>query len=415
MEPPLFRRKWACRRMAANGLGIILFQYAEWLLGQGYCRNTLHQYTQAVEHFGFWRAKRHPFSRGVTPSEVEEFLTSHVSRCHCPQPAVTTPQTCRAALNRLMTMLGCRKPLARSDEETGAVGTLIRDFDQHLAKVCGLSAATRIYRRRYAREFLAWRFKGKGPDLALCFADFLNYVKVKAPTLKPASVGVMITALRSLIRFWEFKGYCRQGLSRAWPKMPNWKRSPALDVLTGQECRDLLRVVDRNEPAGRRDLAILRLIVDLGLRCTEVAELHLEDIDWHSGTLAIRKSKHRRERLLPLPPLVGKAISNYLRDGRPRSSSRRLFLCHRLPVGQPITPERVRGAVRRAMQRSGINRGGTHRLRHAFATRLHARGASLKEVADVLGHQHFDTTAIYARVNLSHLAKVALPWPRVLP
>jgi hypothetical protein len=51
MESPLFRRKWACRRMAANGLDIILFQYAEWLLGQGYCRNTIHQYTQAVEHF----------------------------------------------------------------------------------------------------------------------------------------------------------------------------------------------------------------------------------------------------------------------------------------------------------------------------------------------------------------------------
>ena len=295
--------------------------------------------TQAVEHFGFWRAKRHPFSQGVTPSEVEEFLTSHLSRCHCPQPAVTTLEACRPALNRLMTMLGCRKPSARSDEETGAVGTLIRDFDQHLAKVCGLSAATRIYRRRYAREFLAWRFKGKGPDLAeLCFADFLSYVKVKAPTLKPASVGVMITALRSLVRFWEFRGYCRSGLSRAWPKMPNWKRSPPLDILTPQECRDLLRVVNRNDPSGRRDLAILRLIVDLGLRCTEVAELLLEDIDWRSGTLAIRKNKQRRERLLPLLPLVGKTILNYLRNGRPKSSSRQLFLCHRLPVGQPITP-----------------------------------------------------------------------------
>jgi integrase/recombinase XerD len=197
--------------------------------------------------------------------------------------------------------------------------------------------------------------------------------------------------------------------------VPKWKRSPALDVLTRQECRDLLRVVDCNEPAGRRDLAILRLIVDLGLRCTEVAEFLLEDIDWHSGTLSIRKNKERRGRLLPLPPLVGKAIINYLRDGRPKSASRHLFLCHRLPVGQPITPGRVRGAVRRAMQRSGISRGGMHRLRHAFATRLHARGASLKEVADVLGHKHFDTTATYARVNLLQLAKVALPWPGVLP
>jgi site-specific recombinase XerD len=111
--------------------------------------------------------------------------------------------------------------------------------------------------------------------------------------------------------------------------------------------------------------------------------------------------------------LVARAILSYLRTGRPSSSSRRVFLCHRLPVGQPMTPERLRGAVRRIMRRSGLTGDGPHRLRHCFATRLHARGASLKEVADVLGHQHFDTTAIYARVNLSQLRKVALPWPRI--
>lgn len=106
-----------------------------------------------------------------------------------------------------------------------------------------------------ATPFLAWRFKEERPDLAeLCFADFLNYVKVKALMLKAASVGVMNTALRSLVRFWEFKGYCRPGLSRAWPKMPNWKRSPPLDTLTRRECRDLLRVVDRNEPSGRSQI-----------------------------------------------------------------------------------------------------------------------------------------------------------------
>ena len=153
-------------------------------------------------------------------------------------------------------------------------------------------------------------------------------------------------------------------------------------------------------------------MTDLGLRGEEIVELCLDDIDWRAGTLVVRKNKQRRERLLPLPPLVAKAILSYLRTGRPSSSSRRLFLCHRLPVGEPMTRERLRGAVRRIMRRSGLTGGGPHRLRHSFATRLHARGASLKEVADVLGHQDFDTTAIYARVNLSQLRKVALPWPR---
>jgi hypothetical protein len=79
MDLSLFLRKWACRRMAANGLGIIFFRYADWLHGKGYSRDTVHQYTQAVEHFGFWRAKHHLISQNVQHSEVAEFLHSHLS------------------------------------------------------------------------------------------------------------------------------------------------------------------------------------------------------------------------------------------------------------------------------------------------------------------------------------------------
>ena len=124
MGSSLFLRKWACRRMAANGLGIILFRYADWLHEKGYRRNTIHLYTQAVEHFGFWRAKRHPRSQSVRASEVAEFLNSHLPRCSCPPPAATSLQTCRSALNRLMTMLGCRNPSSQSCQGEGLRGCL---------------------------------------------------------------------------------------------------------------------------------------------------------------------------------------------------------------------------------------------------------------------------------------------------
>ena len=161
MDSSLFLRKSVCRRMAANGLGIILFRFADWLHANGYSRHTIHLYTQAVEHFGFWRAKHHPGAQNVQPSEVAEFLHSHLSRCDCPAPAATSLQTCQSALNRLMAMLGCRNSSSQSREGEWPIGTLVADFDQHLAKDCGLSPATRLYRRRYAREFLAWRFERK--------------------------------------------------------------------------------------------------------------------------------------------------------------------------------------------------------------------------------------------------------------
>ena len=412
MEAPIFLRQWSRRRLASNGLGIILFQYADWLQGKGYSRNSIHQYTEAVEHFGFWRFQAHPSSQKVTALEIEEFLSSHLAGCRCPQPASKTLKTCRAALRRLMSMLCCESGPSKSDKGSGPVDVMVGRFERHMVNVCGISAATRLYRRRYAREFLTWRFKGKRIDSSiLCFADFLRYVNFRAPSLQPASTAVMITSLRSLVRFLEFEQQCPSGLSRAWPTVSHWKRGVPLDILTNPERRNLLAAVDVNHPAGQRDMAILRLILDLGLRGAEVAGLCLEDIDWREGTLAIRKNKQRRERMLPLPPSVGKAIAVYLRTGRPKSANRRLFLCHRLPVGQPITVGRVRGAVRRAMHRMGMDRGGPHLLRHTFATALHNRGASIKEVADILGHQSFDTTTIYARVNMRQLEQVAMPWP----
>ena len=397
--------------MAANGLGIILFRFADWLRAKGYSRDTIHQYTQAVEHFGFWRSVSHPGSREVRQQEIEEFLTSHLTKCSCPMPACTTLITCRAALFRLMALLGIEKFVARPTS-SAPVETLITEYDKHMEGVCGLGANTRLYRRRYAREFLAWRFRRKPVDPAkLCVADFLGYVKFRSPLLKPASAVVMINSLRNLIRFLEFEQRCPQGLWRAWPTVARWKNTTPPDIPTRTQCRDLLRAVDLRRPDGIRDLAILRLILDLGLRCSEVSELCLEDIDWHAGTLTVRKCKQRRERLLPLPESAGRAISTYLRTARPKSACRELFLCHRVPMGDPITLGRVRGAVRRAMQRCGLTRGGPHQLRHFFATSLHAGGASLKEVADILGHQDLNTTSIYTRVNLQQLAKVAMPWP----
>src|SRR5258708_4747135 len=236
MEPPLFLRQWSRHRMEANGLGIILFRYADWLAKQGYSRNTIHQYTQAVEHFGFWREGRSRLPHRVTLAETKKFLTTHLSCCHCPTPAVTTYKTCRAALHRLMAMLGGEMPSSKTEEASSPAGMLIADFDRYLEKVFGLSAATRCYRRRYAEEFLAWRFKrGRLDPARLCFADFVRYVNFRTPLLQRASVGVMITSLRSLTRFLEFEERCPAGLSQAWPTLPSWKQAPPSDVLTRKE------------------------------------------------------------------------------------------------------------------------------------------------------------------------------------
>jgi integrase len=154
------------------------------------------------------------------------------------------------------------------------------------------------------------------------------------------------------------------------------------------------------------------LLSHLGLRTHEVAVLRLEDVDWKRGTLCLRQTKQRRERLVPLPESVSRALGAYLRSGRPPTESRSLFVRHHIPYGSSLAAHHVRGAMRRALARSAIPSGKVHLLRHTLATRLHSRGVGLKAIADLLGHQSLDTAARYARVDIVQLRQAILPWPK---
>jgi site-specific recombinase XerD len=152
-------------------------------------------------------------------------------------------------------------------------------------------------------------------------------------------------------------------------------------------------------------------MTELGLRISEIAHLTLQDLDWRNGTLRLVKSKVGRERLLPLPQRLGKALASYLRRGRPAVAQIRVFLCHHFPYGTPLSTSQVGYAIRKAYARAGLPVTRTHLLRHSFATNLHQQGASVKALADVLGHQSLESTTIYTRVNRRQLRSVIMPWP----
>ena len=167
------------------------------------------------------------------------------------------------------------------------------------------------------------------------------------------------------------------------------------------------------EPRRQRDYAIGRCLVDLGLRSCEVAALRLDDIDWKNGSLTVRVGKSHRADVLPLPPVTGRAIANYLHKARPTTESRTVFVRHRAPLDVPVDASVIRSVVRQAAARSGLvgRLHGPHRLRHSAATRMLQGGATLKMIADVLRHRSVDTTAIYAKVDLTRLSAIAQPWP----
>ncbi len=179
----------------------------------------------------------------------------------------------------------------------------------------------------------------------------------------------------------------------------------------------MLSSFDVPEPFGHRDRAIVLCLSTLGLRPGEVAGLRLEDIDWRGGTIQLRARKTGRGAVLPLPREAGRAIVAYLREERPTTDERRVFVQHRgSRRGGLISSTAVTGVAVRALRRAGVEApfGGAYVFRHTVASRLVQRGASLKEVADFLGHRCLDSAAIYAKLDLPALREVALPWPEVI-
>jgi site-specific recombinase XerD len=289
------------------------------------------------------------------------------------------------------------------------IENLVQEYDHHLDEVAGLAPATRHYRLRYAREFL----QSRRGDLSAKILK--SYFERRAQHLKPASQRVLAGSLRGLLRFLHVTGRSRQQLTQAIPTPAPWPRSTPPQVLSEGQYASLIKSFDRTTRTGKRDFAMALCLCLLGLRTQEVASLVLQDVDLCKSTIRLSRTKQRRERLLPLPPQLAKGLLDYVKRGRPTTHSQALFVRHRAPLGEALRVHHVRGAMRRAFARCGIDSGRIHLLRHTFATKLHRQGVGLKAIADLLGHACLNTTAGYARVDLDELRQAALPWPERNP
>src|SRR5215831_5789728 len=286
-------------------------------------------------------------------------------------------------------------------------------YDTHLAQVAGLALSTRQTYGRIVRGFITACFGGRAPHWpSLTAAMITTFVRQAAARRRGAGRMLPAVAVRSFLRFLVFRGEIQPGMEAAAPLPPQWKQSALPPRLRPEDIEQVLAVYQEGTAIGLRDRAILYLLARLGLRAQDVALLCLDDIDWVDGRFDLRPGKTRRARSLPLPQDVGQAIVAYLQGGRPRSDSRHVFLRCRPPF-QPVTRSAVWWMVRQVFQHAGIvTRPGiaSHIFRHTAASQMLNHGASFKDVADVLGHQSLQTTAIYAKLELEALAAVALPW-----
>ena len=293
---------------------------------------------------------------------------------------------------------------------------LIEAYEHYLRHARGVCDSTTDFYAYNARRFLRAVLGNDPLDLARLRASVvIEFVSVRAKDLRPKTMSSIATSLRSLFRFLRVAGIVDGRLEDAVPSVPTFRLSTLPRYLDDEQHAHLLASLDTSTPRRRRDRAIILCLSALGLRAGEAAGLLLEDIDWRSGTVTIRSRKTRRGALLPLPQAVGEAIAAYIREDRPKTHHRHVFVKHRQGVGEPLGQSVVSEGVRVALRHAGIDAPsfGAHLLRHTLATRLVRHGVSLKEIADVLGHSSLATTAIYAKTDIESLTDVALPWPEV--
>jgi integrase/recombinase XerD len=220
--------------------------------------------------------------------------------------------------------------------------------------------------------------------------------------------------VRTFLRFLHWAGLNGQDLARFVPRTPCWRLAHLPPRLAWEDIQRAIDAIDATTPSGMRDRALMLVLATTGLRNKEVRALELQDIRWRTAEVLVRRTKGKRDRVVPLLNDAGAALANYILHARPKVVSPRVFLSYAPPARPFKFPASISRIVRSRLERSGIElsgAAGAHLLRHSLATQLVRRRRPINEVADLLGHRSIDTTAIYVKVALPQLADVALPFP----
>lgn len=398
------------RRMRRGPLGRVIDCIASGLDRAGYTRLSARRYLSLMASFS-----RYAGHAGcVRVQQIDRELVERFLRRRSLSRATTS--TARSALGHVLRHLG--RPAAavpRSALERRDAALLVR-FDTYLHDIRGLEPKSREELLRAARRTMRW-YRQARPHHSLArlsAKDVLAYAfhASQRCTSDRTRSGAM-SHLRTLLRYLHWSAICREDFSRYVPRVPIWPLASIPDVLPWEDVRRMIEAIEAADPAGTRDRALLLLAASTGMRNGELRRLELEDIRWRGGEIHLRRTKSRRDRVVPLVAEAGRALADYLLHGRPRTEERRVFLSHRPPVRPLRNSGTVSAIVRRRLARVDIRpgRAGTHLLRHSLATQLVRQERPIKEVADLLGHQDINTTAIYVKVAVPQLATVALPFP----
>ena len=366
---------------------------------------------QIVVAFGEFASGRGARLVAQLPAHVDAFVAEGVRR-HKARTGSDRPMAkeVRGPVEQMLSVvLAGFEPRGRPHHAQPFADAVPRFFD-YLVEERGLRPASVLSYRHHLDRFEAYLTRVGAGVNELSPALLSAFVTERAGTgLAKTTVREACGVLRVFLRYAHREGVVGRDLSATveWPQA--YRLSTIPRSITWEEVERVLAGVDRRTACGKRDYAILLLLVIYGLRGREVAALTLDDIDWRRERLAVPERKAGHSTAFPLSPPVGEAIVDYLRSGRPPTSDRRIFIRAMAPV-DPLGAAAVSGCARRYLLAAGVEvpRPGSHTLRHTCVQRLVDADFSLKEIGDFVGHRSAASTEIYAKVAIESLREVAL-------
>jgi len=406
-----FIRPTTVDRIRASWIGDAIERYVAWLGEQKYAARNVFTRVPILLLFGDFAQGAGAKSWDELPVHTESFVDTWLRRQGREYSVIQRQAAARGIRNPIQQLL--RLILPHQEHKPGLpdpFADAAPDFFEFLRRDRGLRDATLVQYRHYLQRFqdhLRTAEQALVPDLPLTIVS--AFIIESGKTIDKRSVQSLCSILKVFFRYLYRVGVTTRDLGTAIESPRRYSFANLPRSITWSEVDHMLQQVDRRSAVGRRDYAILLLLVTYGLRAREVGALTLDDIDWKHDRLNIRGRKADHSTAYPLAATVGEALLEYMKSGRPATFERAVFFGAYAPY-KPLSRVAVSMRAKCYLRKAGIKvpRPGSHTLRHTCVQRLVDSGFSLKTIGDFIGHRTPDATKIYAKVNIAALREVSL-------
>lgn len=255
--------------------------------------------------------------------------------------------------------------------------------------------------------------RGTAPE-QIGAADLYDYFKTLAHLAK-ASLVTIRSNLRRILKYFCQQGVTPKDLSEFVPRIHYYAKAKIDKVWSDDEIEKMLNSIDRANPMGKRDYAIMAIAANLGLRTGDIIALSIDSFDWVHGCITLTQQKTGEPLTLPISEQIGKAVIDYWMNGRPKTNARELFVEHVLPY-QKLTQGIIYHIFNKYYESSGITtpdtrQRGLHSLRHSLASRLLEKDTPVNVISNILGHVDSNSAKSYIQIDIEKLRQCSLEVP----